>query len=551
MKTKNTMVVCAVLLGIFGAVKSASADTHYMPSGCANLQTCFSQMSGGDTLVIADGTYYYDSGKNKITSNNHPPYGISDSAYTIIKAEHDGRVRFDGQGTNNFFDWYNNGVVDRITFQGLVWYNVSGATYGGAVFIDQGNKIKFIRCGSFTTEAAEAEFYVSNGSYMLFEECYAWGDSRYGFEFFTSNHCIARRNVIRMDKAKASVGQEALAGIQNYASNDMLYQNNIVVDIDSNYWNTYHTYNSGAITTRQSYGDHYSDNVTWDGCILLNNKGKGGTGDVMTMQGTVYGHDMSQPLKHSNCVFWDSGDGGVMANNSPGNGPVSFDNCTFHGTGQGTMANGQTGKPWDISFTTLSVTDSIIHNYKNYAFEYFYGTENNNVLYGNGGLANNCKSGVPNATDTTNVNPIWNASNNSNGGLKYIVRTENGSNLSTKSSSGSNVGANVICKTGVDGTLYGETGYNTLKSCTLGDINSLWPWPNEEQIKNDMKTYSETGGPSGTRGFCAPGNGLYGGPITLTSYIWEYLGNEIPCDVYGTCGGDTTAPNTPQGLSVK
>ena len=30
----------------------------------------------------------------------------------------------------------------------------------------------------------------------------------------------------------------------------------------------------------------------------------------------------------------------------------------------------------------------------------------------------------------------------------------------------------------------------------------------------------------------APGNGLYGGPITLTSYIWEYLGN--PCPV-GVC----------------
>ncbi|MEA3360776.1 MAG: Ig-like domain-containing protein, partial [Thermodesulfobacteriota bacterium] len=30
------------------------------------------------------------------------------------------------------------------------------------------------------------------------------------------------------------------------------------------------------------------------------------------------------------------------------------------------------------------------------------------------------------------------------------------------------------------------------------------------------------------------GNGLYGGPITLTSYIWEYLGNPCPIEFYGT-----------------
>ena len=50
-----------------------------------------------------------------------------------------------------------------------------------------------------------------------------------------------------------------------------------------------------------------------------------------------------------------------------------------------------------------------------------------------------------------------------------------------------------------------------------------------------MKAYSG-GGVSGNRGFAADGNGLYGGPITLTSYIWEYLGNPCPADIcnYGT-----------------
>jgi hypothetical protein len=78
----------------------------------------------------------------------------------------------------------------------------------------------------------------------------------------------------------------------------------------------------------------------------------------------------------------------------------------------------------------------------------------------------------------------------------------------------------------------------------------LWPFPNEQWIKEDMcdPTLSrENTDP--TRGFCASGNGLYGGPITLTSYIWEYLGNPCPADICdygpvvcgdGSCNGGET-----------
>ena len=56
-----------------------------------------------------------------------------------------------------------------------------------------------------------------------------------------------------------------------------------------------------------------------------------------------------------------------------------------------------------------------------------------------------------------------------------------------------------------------------------------------------MKAYSYDGSGGepeimGNIGFCADGTGLYGGNITLTSYIWEYLGNPCPqeiCD-YGS-----------------
>ena len=104
--------------------------------------------------------------------------------------------------------------------------------------------------------------------------------------------------------------------------------------------------------------------------------------------------------------------------------------------------------------------------------------------------------------------------------MKYITRIESGSSLSGQGQSGADIGANIKTLIGTSGTLYGETGYN------VDTRVSMWPFPNEDLIRTQMKAYN-TGGVSGNRGFCANGT-------TLTRYIWEYLGNTIPPEIYGT-----------------
>jgi hypothetical protein len=106
---------------------------------------------------------------------------------------------------------------------------------------------------------------------------------------------------------------------------------------------------------------------------------------------------------------------------------------------------------------------------------------------------------------------------------------------------GANIGATLQYMVGAPGTLFGETGYNTVQS------TPMWPFPNETVIKAKMAAY--TGPPSGARGFAAAGTGLYGGPITLTSYIWEYLGNPCPTGICTTTP-DTTPPTSPTSLSA-
>jgi hypothetical protein len=80
------------------------------------------------------------------------------------------------------------------------------------------------------------------------------------------------------------------------------------------------------------------------------------------------------------------------------------------------------------------------------------------------------------------------------------------------------VGPTIVKKIGISGTLYGDPGYNITTS------DNLWPWPNEARIKNDMASVS-------ARGF-ASGASRDGSAQSLTKYIWEYLGNTIPSDIY-------------------
>ena len=96
-------------------------------------------------------------------------------------------------------------------------------------------------------------------------------------------------------------------------------------------------------------------------------------------------------------------------------------------------------------------------------------------------------------------------------------------------------GAVVLKQYGTSGTRWGQLGYNQITTV------DLWPWPYQDVIKsvfaesNNSPAGNSPAISNSTRGFAAPGNGVYGGPITLTSYIWEYLGAPCPataCTVY-------------------
>jgi hypothetical protein len=99
--------------------------------------------------------------------------------------------------------------------------------------------------------------------------------------------------------------------------------------------------------------------------------------------------------------------------------------------------------------------------------------------------------------------------------LKYITRIETDSPAFGTGAGGGNRGATVV---------------NRYENGVLTN-QPLWPWPNEARIKTDFQTDFGLAGVNPKRGFATDSNGLTGKPISLTSYIWEYLGNPCPDNI--------------------
>jgi len=460
------------------------ASTLYMgPSETyTNLQAAMSAMSTGDTLIIRDGTYTGSS--NVIVAGHVPPNGTS-NAYTTIRAENPGSVIFDGSGTTNMF--YDISGINYIVFSGIVWQNGGSV---GAVYLGNANHVKFQQCGIRGDSTSTSGMSLHTCSYMLIEDSYIWGSFFYGINPYHCYHLVLRRIVGRLDRSNGAWA----APFAVYGCTDVEVQNCIAIDCDQTSLYT--------VTSENIYGFYNPNNsdgterANYRGCIALNIHGPS-----KASHGFFISSDCADYYLE-NCAIWGT-DKGLWDRS----GKAVINHCTF---GLNTPDSG-----WGTVISPRQITNSILTNNSTYGIENGSTTMDYNCLYSN--LPNYSASSMRGTHDycTENSNSI-NPRTNS---LLYLTRIENNSTLNTKASDGLSIGATIMYRIGVTGTLWGEMGYNTTTS------EKLWPFPNETVIRNKMMTYS-TGGSNGSRGFCADGQ-------TLTRYIFEYLGNTIPTGLYG------------------
>lgn len=510
-------------------MKFALADTHYLAttgsdagdctgSPCLTTSYAFSQMTSGDTLVIAAGTY---TGANNLIDVHHtPPPGISASQPTIIKAaDGPGSVQFDGQNTRVMFSYLgpSGGAKD---LQYTKWVSLefvrSGSDYlgyglqivnGDAADFTTGTiatpslKIYFKQCGFHGEGNSVQLMYIVDA---LFEDCYTWGNGRYGYDIARSENIIVRRNVDRRDNLNAG-GSDPSAGYINYASHNLELQNCISIDTDNALWDegtagvSFHD-PYGGFYVRNSYGARISDNTHFRGCMVVNyNAAKNSTNNTRLAGWYIQADPTNTSL--TNCIVVGSSKGILVSSLSS---DVTVDHASVLSS-----AN-QTGGTHHYAFgdssgagtNHLIVTNSsAVSNAFLNAFYYVANTSDYNAAYGN--ADNTMSVGTHNVT--------------SDAGILYPVRIESGSTYDGAASDGGDIGATILKKYGTDGAFYGDSGYAALSNA------DLWPWPDEAVIgaafRRDYGTTDEM------RGFCAKGQ-------TLTRYIWEYLGHTMPSDIY-------------------
>ncbi len=474
-----------------------------------------SRLHGGDTLLIKDGSYHEAIIARRDVPGTFPSGWAG--AYTLIKAEH---------------DW-------QVTVYGRMRIAASYVQVQGIRFMNQpedlrGDHLKFIRCsfrGDVCTDNTSVVSLGSGSSYVLFEECFAYGCGRYQFLVFgdtqgATENVVLRRCVSRHDYHDTTMHPDGegwgrqCATFTSYTAHNFVMQNCIAID-------------SGDEDARK-YGNLY-------GGLWVENKMDSGLDNSMAIQDSIFfnlggGQAIQDPNVNGdrvieNSVIWNSEGGlygGVWANHPT----LRLDHMTI-GDIWGTFvdyARAQgVGVTIDTTFAGQSYASSVIHNSVlsrcSYSGILDWLTSDYNDFWNNAknyGGWNGIPAPTPGAHDTT-FDP----------GMRYLFRMEDGSLAKGAASDGKDLGARIMTRRGVSGTLYGDPGWDELTD------EPLWPFPNEAVIKADMSSWDGAGytatDPNALnvpkRGFCADGNGLYGGPITLTSYLWEALGNPCPPDV--------------------
>lgn len=416
---------------------------------------------GGDTLIIKPGTY-----KEDITSVKNG----SETAYNIIKAEKDGSVIITGILSLPSRSAY-------VQFEGLKWDNQQTKSITG-------HHLKFMRCAFKGGPATDNTMSVSIGTndvtpgaqHILIEDSWSYGmGGRYNFLIFNADSVVLRRVIARHDGGWTGSGFDPEAGITIYNSSNVEIQNSMVIDSNEKY----QYWESAFYNVKNDSSPVPYMNTRIVGSIVLN-----------APYGNSFAYDDYGAMKNArleNNLAWNSG-GGLALNGD--NKQIIATNLTIGallGTGIAIWAGNK---------NTLDLSNSL-----------FYFSDKRHIRI-NAGRANiynnNC---FP--RDSSDCGQHSTYHNPANNGLKHLPGTTTGSKLNDKNR---RIGAYILHRTGVDGTLYGEQGFNVTTA------KPLWPWPNEQRIKNDLCENTK-------RGLCTNDQ-------SLTHYIWNYLGNAV----HKSCG---------------
>ncbi|OMH30260.1 SdiA-regulated domain-containing protein [Motiliproteus sp. MSK22-1] len=560
-----------------------SGQTLYMGANeeLKDLTSALAVMNSGDTLIVRNGVYKGDANRMGDFGNRKrvgPPAGTPANFTTVI-AEDPGKVIFDSEGTakhrpfhlvgkSTHPDWGHVSSADSyeqrsyIALKGMVAKNSDGA----GIRLDNVDHVKLVDMGVVdagrSTGAMSANVYISRSQYVLAEGLYLWGRGRYKLQFYRASESIARRIVARIDEYH---GNEPLGGLVAYCSKNMRFQNNIVVDGNARrFWtDTKNLANIYGIPATNC--GNYPENIVFERSIGLNT-------DLGLMATWADSQDNNKPAIWRDVIGWDlepakyrHGVGNhIPVLSAPG--PSISNNITL----------GEINF-YDSSYFLYSrnrssyINNSILHN---------LGYRNGSLMY-QGDLLRNTRAGQELGLDHNNIFGFLGQTSANGAGDVYsnnessidpefetFLKLPDNSPLLHMGQNGTRLGAEVLNFIGKSGTFYGDSAFES-----DADVY-MWPFPQETLIQRHFRNYRFNGATVNDDGSTGPEQTLYGArgfagcdeteqeltqrqasygcqtektglnnkdPLTLSSYIWEYLGTECSAE---NCGYYQATPDS-------
>jgi hypothetical protein len=481
-----------------GKCNDSNTGTSFSDAICTDTRAA-ALMSAGDTLYVGAGTYssgFTVSSFDKGTSGGYTiikgtcPLGVSGGVIvgpTIT------------QTTSLLLSGNNNNYLQ---FENIIW------RYADAKGVE-GHFVKFIRCGflggpptgqdpkNFTF--GTSDFQPSTNA--LFEDCVfvssSTGSGRYQLLLYQTEKVVTRRNLMGTNDGWSDGGSNPSAVLTNYNSSTNTHQNNVVLDIDDFPTSTGGQWGGAYYNVTNTGQDHNAGFNQWIGNIAFNVNGPGFYTDGNLSDSSCTIVDMA---------FVDIQDWGMALGNGSGSHSYRIDGVTIHIASRSSA--GVTGIGKFDAGGTESLKNLILSN---------LGTDDLNGVsatyfdtYNNGETAT--------GTGQQTYNPRAN-------GLTWYVYIDTGSNLATQGS-GRAIGANIRNKLGADGTMWGETGWNS----DTGE--SLWPFPYEDEKKVVFCSASD-------------GFGMCGTNYTVTEWVLGY--GVAPGGLYDA---DSSSPTAPTNVST-
>jgi hypothetical protein len=452
------------------------ADGRSESTPMRTFAAAFGRMTGGDELVLLDGTYSDAAGTGHIgwegEGSAQIPSGPSRARPTCVHAAHPGNVRVVGAlflGRSDRKD--GNILVQGLTFDGGgELYNTSFVTIRDCGFHDESN-------GGGAVFGIGTNDHDAGNDDNLIEDCWIWGRDRIIAINYRSTRNVWRRVVVRgdgCDGAECVGSGNPNVGITVYDSSEITLENVIVVDRILGGGEPYADFAVAQHTPGRAYGGN-----RWLGTISL------GAPD----QGYYFEPDEAslEPAQRLvDCVAWNAADSGINVARA---GATEIERCTFHTLG----GDGVRVAP------ELADSGSVVRN----------------VLITGAGRFGSNSAVAPSYLD---VFGAWTEGDFNQAACAagcvavdpaqlYLTRIEAGSPVAAAGEGGAPIGATVVRRYGADGSRWGDPGYDALGA------SLLWPWPNEARMRAEMCE-------STTRGFCSA--------ASFTRYVWEYLGHPMP-----------------------